>query len=106
MPKANRKPKRGASLPPRICSAKLAKLIEKERNEVHAAMQLWGDFPECNPKHCCSLDWLHVLQSNLTDLMEHARREDTLEGEQRAMRRKLATIIAACVMWDKQLEDE
>lgn len=90
------------------CSAKrpLAKLIEKERNEVHAAMQLWGDFPECNPKHCCSLDWLHVLQTNLTDLMEHARREDTLEGEQRAMRRKLATIIAACEMWDKQLEDE
>lgn len=84
----------------------LRQLVKKERNEVYAAMQLWGDFPECNPKHCCSLDWLHVLQTNLTDLMEHARREDEIESCQHSMRRKLATIIAACEMWDKELEEK
>lgn len=87
--------------------ASLAELVNSERNETHAALQLWGEFPECGPKHARDLDWLHVLQSQLTDVMEHARLasdpEHAEREEYRILRRCLAGIVATCEAWDKQL---
>lgn len=85
----------------------LAEMVERERNEVHAALQLWGEFPECNPKCACELDWIFVLQSQLTDVTEHARLIDTPDRSHRQeryiLRKHLARIIATCEAWEKEL---
>jgi hypothetical protein len=79
-------------------------LMTQGRNDVHAALQLWGDFPDCNPEHCCDLDWQHVLMSGLADGFEQSRL-DECDPLIKALKRKLAITAAACEMWADSLED-
>lgn len=90
-----------------MAKIKLSEMVKAERNSVHEVLQLWGSFPDCSPKHSCELDWIHVLLSQTTDLIEHVRLLSAPDynevKERKLMRKRLAQIIATCEAWDRQL---
>jgi hypothetical protein len=80
--------------------------MTKSQNDVQAALQLWGDFPDCSPKFCCELDWQHVIMSSLTDVFEQSRLDECDPLVIKALKRKLAITAAACEMWADSIEEE
>lgn len=80
-------------------------LMTKEQNSVHERLQLFGDFPECTPQHCCQLDWLHVLMIAVADAAEYARLDECDPQILKALKRQLAITAAACEMWADSLEE-
>lgn len=80
-------------------------LMTKAQNEVHERLQLFGDMPECGPKFCCELDWLHVLMTSVTDAAEQTRLDESDPLVIKALKRRLAITAAACEMWADSLEE-
>lgn len=81
----------------------LAELVKERRNSVHEVLQLWGDFPDCGPGHTCHADWTHVLLTQITDIVEQTRLDASDPVVGKVIRKHLASLIAACEMWDEEL---
>jgi hypothetical protein len=81
-------------------------MTNKQKSEVMELLQVYGDRPEITERNNCDLNWIHVLQICLTELMECARVESLEEDQEanlRKQRRYLSTLKNAAGMWEKQL---
>jgi hypothetical protein len=81
-------------------------MTAQEKSEVMELLQLYGDWPEINERHNCDLDWIHVFQICITELLERARVESLEEDHDaslNAKRRYLRTLKHAAMMWEQQI---
>jgi len=79
------------------------KLVESQRSTVDEVLQCFGDMPQITRNYSCDMDWLHVLQTHQTDLIEASRMVEGDYGRIAKMRRKLACIVATCEAWERRL---
>lgn len=77
-----------------------------KRNGVIESLQSGGGMPEVDERNACSQDWTAVLATELADLMEQLRYDESDPLVNAAIRKDLAAIIATCEAWDKQLTAE
>ena len=101
--------KRKSGKAERLKNARAFRALVKEqaqRGETLAALQLWGDFPDHTARNAISQDWQHVLMSQLTDVFEQVRLDESDPLVVGILLKDLARLVATCEAWAAELEAE
>lgn len=80
--------------------------VESNRKRVIERLQLFGDFPQCNPRRAISQDWQHILIGATADLFEQLRFDENDPAVQHDILNRLGLVVAVSEAWATALMEE